>query len=492
MEERTVGDYRLIQAIHTGGASVTWLAEQTSIRREVIAIELTDFSQRDTFLDNTRAKASVDHPLIGSVYEAISEDGHCLVALEKLPGRTLAERLTANETLLPVEFSHLLRMLSEAMLHLAAKGIATEPLTPESIHFDSHGVLRIGNIARAGEPDPASAANDIAVLGQVLPPLIPNGRPGASRALTVLAWMRGEGIEQALTWEQIHSYSEQIESQLVEVSHPASLPQTGRVRKRKSPLPAILGATLGIALIGGGAAYLMRDRTVTVATPPPSLPGPVSISAGEHPTPDGGAGSLRAFRISACEVTIGQYADFLEMLELLDPDSRSIYDSKDQPADKSGHQPDDWDAMLTAARDGSTWEGRPMNLFCPVVNVDWWDATAYCDWKTGRLPTQEEWFAALREKVEKPEFLQPSGWGPVTSIGMDDKTLNGLFGMAGSVSEWTRRPASNPANPLGKKLHVIVGASFLNTDNGALSRDWTDDRSQRRPDLGFRIVWPPE
>ena len=489
MEERIIGDYRLIQPIHTTAESTTWLAEQTSIRREVTVIELTDFSKREAFLNDTRAKASVDHPLIGSVYEAISEDGHCLVAMEKLPGETLAERLAKGETILPIEFSHLLRMLSEAMLHLAAKGIATEPLTPSAIHFDTQGVLRVGNIAQAAEPDPDSAAGDIARLGQSLPPLIPTGRPGASRALTVLAWMRGEGIERAITWHEVHSYSEQIESQLVEVSHAAQAPATGRVRKKKSAVPAILGAIVGIALIGGAAAFMMRSKDKVVKTPPPTLPAPITIAAGKHPSPNGGNEKLPAFKISACEVTIGEYQEFLETLELLDPESRTIYDAKDQPAEKSGHEPKDWADMLSAAKEGGTWDGRPIDLFCPITLIDWWDAVAYCDWKGGRLPTQEEWFAALREKVEKPEFLQPAKWGPVTSISMDDKTLNGLLGMAGSVAEWTSRPASNPANPLGRKQFVIVGASFLKSDNGALAREWTDDRLQHRPDLGFRIVW---
>ncbi|MFC7339360.1 SUMF1/EgtB/PvdO family nonheme iron enzyme [Haloferula chungangensis] len=490
MEERIIGDYRLIEPIHTGSVTTTWLAEQTSVRREVTVIELTDFSQREAFLNDTRVKASVDHPLIGSVYEAISEDDHCLVAMEKLPGRTLAERIASGETLLPVEFSHLLRMLSEAMLHLAAKGIATEPLTPAAIHFDNQGVLRVGNIACASTPDPATAAEDIARLGQSLPPLIPNGRPGASRALTVLAWMRGEGIERAITWQEIHSYSEQIESQLVEVSHSPKTPSTGRVRGKKSPLPAILGVVGGLAVLAGAAAFLAKGKETTVKVPPPSLPEPVSIATGKYPSPDGATENLKAFRISACEVTIGEYLEFLEMLELLDAESRSIYDAEGQPNEKSGHQPKDWAEMLSAARKGGTWDGRSIDLFCPITNIDWWDAAAYCDWKGGRLPTQEEWFAALREKVEKPEFLQPASWGPVTSIGKDDQTDNGLFGMAGSVSEWTRRPAANPANPLGKKSFVIIGASFLKPADGALARDWTDDRQQQRPDLGFRIVLP--
>ena len=62
--------------------------------------------------------------------------------------------------------------------------------------------------------------------------------------------------------------------------------------------------------------------------------------------------------------------------------------------------------------------------------------------------------------------------------------------MAGSVCEWTRRPTVNPANPLGERQWVIVGGSFLKPGSNALTREWTDNRSLRRRDLGFRVVLP--
>jgi formylglycine-generating enzyme required for sulfatase activity len=70
-----------------------------------------------------------------------------------------------------------------------------------------------------------------------------------------------------------------------------------------------------------------------------------------------------------------------------------------------------------------------------------------------------------------------------------DLTPAGLIGMAGSVSEWTRRPAANPANPLGERLWVIIGGSYLKPGSNALSREWTADRNLRRQDLGFRVVF---
>jgi len=122
--------------------------------------------------------------------------------------------------------------------------------------------------------------------------------------------------------------------------------------------------------------------------------------------------------------------------------------------------------------------------------VDWWDGAAYAEWNRARLPTQEEWFAAVCAGMQKPAGLPPGDWQPV-SLETADRTPSGLLGMAGSVAEWTRSQALNPANPLGQRQWVIIGGSYLKPANGALTREWTDERLQRRPDLGFRVVFYP-
>jgi hypothetical protein len=61
--------------------------------------------------------------------------------------------------------------------------------------------------------------------------------------------------------------------------------------------------------------------------------------------------------------------------------------------------------------------------------------------------------------------------------------------MAGSVSEWTRRPAANPALPMAPRKYVVIGGSARNPASGARTREWIDDRSLRRPDLGFRVAF---
>lgn len=486
METRTFGDYRLLEIIEERDGEVVWRAEQASIGRTVRLVELTDPTRRARFLADIRAKAAVDHPVIASVYEAV-DDGVCFAAFEALGGSSLADRLRASEAMRPADLAHILRRTAEAMLQLEASGCATRRLTPGDMFFDQHGVVRVSNVVRAGEPSPADARADVARLGETLPPLVADSLPGASRILTVLAWMRGEGIETPLGWEAVRSYGEQIENQLRETKLAPPPPRT-QAAPAKSRWPAFLGVTAAIVLVVGISAVLLPENPETGPSPQPKLPDPVMVAAGPHPTPDGGREQLPGFRISACEVTIGEYLKFLQVLDRLDPGERDVFDLEGQPEGKPGHKPDDWEAMLAAAKNGGTWRGRAICLFHPIVNIDWWDAAAYCNWKGCRLPTQEEWFAALRDGTTEPGKLKPADWGPVTGIGADDTTVNGLRGMAGSVAEWTRRPAINPANPLGAKQYVIVGGSFLRSGSGAMTREWTDNRLQRLPDLGFRVV----
>jgi formylglycine-generating enzyme required for sulfatase activity len=484
-----LGDYRLEQFLAESPVTLTWLAVQASIGRPVLLVELKPaaLERRESFLANIRAQAAVDHPLIGSVYEAVSTADQCFAALERLPGVSLSDRMKAREALKPVQVAHVLRRIAEAAIPLEAAGTATAPLGPADVFLDAHGVVRLANLAQAGARDPQRSAEDIDTLGRMLPPLVADGRPGASRMLTVLAWMRGEGLDRTLSWSEIRSYAEQIEQQLAETPA-AAAPQTSRAVQKKSPLPLVLGLAAVVAAIGIGAMMMSGKNGGKAALP---LPGPVEVAAGEHPGPDGTRHTLPAFSLAGHEVTIGEYQDFLEALDRLPADQQTTYDHSTQPAEKKGHEPEGWTELLAAAKSGSQWQGRAVGLDCPVVNVDWWDAAAYCEWKACRLPTEEEWFAGLRLKLDDPATLRAAGWGPVQEAPPTDRTPAGLHGMAGSVAEWTSSQSLNPSNPLGGTNWVIIGGSFLKPGSGATTREWTANRGLRRPDLGFRVVLTP-
>ncbi|MCU0750245.1 MAG: SUMF1/EgtB/PvdO family nonheme iron enzyme [Akkermansiaceae bacterium] len=489
-DDRQLGEYRLKQLLAETPLTRTWLAEQVSVSRRVLVDELKEDQDphRDVFLRDVRAKAAVEHPLIGSVYEAVAEPGLCFFAHELLPGATLADRLQAGEPLKPARLAHVLRRIAEAHIHHASLGQATSPLGLENVHLDDQGVIRLDNLAISGPRPEDQALRDVVALGHALRHLTTDGQPGSTRMLTLLGWMCGEGIDAPISWEQVRDFSTQIEQQLTEPAPPVAATRAGSRRKKGLPV-ALIGGIGVLMLIGIILLALKMRPDPTPPTPRVALPDAVLVPAGKHPTPDGTEEHLRAFRISPHEVTIREYAEFLETLETLAKDQRErTFDHENQPAEKSSHLPDDWTALLTAAKSGGTWNKRPVSLDSPVVGIDWWDCAAYAEWKQARLPTQEEWFAALRKDVAVPEALKPADWQPVTTDSTD-RTPAGLVGMAGSVCEWTRRPGTNPANPLGERKWIIIGGSYLKPGTNALSREWTDDRSLRRPDLGFRLVF---
>jgi len=186
-------------------------------------------------------------------------------------------------------------------------------------------------------------------------------------------------------------------------------------------------------------------------------------------------------------VTIGEYANFLKSLEILSENgTQGIYDHPQQPATKPNHRPNDWKNLYHSAKRGERWNRREINLHTPVVGVDWWDAYAYSKWKRGFLPTQEQWLGALKSGTEDPSTLPVGEWLPVTDK-TPDRSSKGILGLAGSVSEWTSKPSTSPSKPFEAPKWIIIGGSYLRSEQGALTRKWVDDRSIRRKDLGFRI-----
>ena len=138
--------------------------------------------------------------------------------------------------------------------------------------------------------------------------------------------------------------------------------------------------------------------------------------------------------------------------------------------------------MHAAATRGGEWNKLPVTLNCPVVNVDWWDAYAFANWRGGRLPTLEEWLAAAGRAP-----LAVSDWGEVDAAPAD-RTPNAIHGLAGNVSEWVRDPGLNPAFPMNPKAPMACGASYQHPRNGIVACTWLASRESRSPDLGFRIL----
>lgn len=256
-------------------------------------------------------------------------------------------------------------------------------------------------------------------------------------------------------------------------------------QKSKTPLFVAVAVT---ALLTFAVIYwlLSRPSQPTIAKPP----NPGNVSAGMISTPGGelmmgrNDGNefekpahlvkLSPFLIDTTEVTNEQYLEFVRQ--------------------KRRQPPSSW-------VEGSF---SPGEANFPVVNVSWFDARDFCDWKAKRLPTEEEWeFAARgRENLIYPYGNQPKeqcsnssqeGLRKPRAVGSYPCGASpfGLLDMAGNVAEWTSTdyrpyPGSQAKTGEGK---VYRGGTFKTPREEQTTTDRYYDRPTFASDfLGFRCA----
>jgi len=195
-----------------------------------------------------------------------------------------------------------------------------------------------------------------------------------------------------------------------------------------------------------------------------------------------------AFSMDKYEVTVGQYAVFLQA-KGIDP-------------------PSDWKTM-----------NQPANQKRPVANVDWADAAEYCKWAGKRLPTEAEWEKAARGTDER---LYPWGndaptprhanygksgannYGALAPVGTLEagKSPYGIYDMAGNVWEWVsdwydndyykNSLSQNPTGPSSGESKVLRGGSWGSDPQRLRSaRRYFHRSAHRHKDYGFRCAKTP-
>ncbi|MCA9094069.1 MAG: serine/threonine protein kinase [Planctomycetaceae bacterium] len=152
--ETMIGEFKLLRRLGRGGMSDVYLAEQTSLQRNV-AVKvlkrelLKDPNSIQRFKTEATAVAGLNHPNIVQVYTIGEWKGLHYMVQEYVPGQNIREYVSKRGTpdfLLAV---HIMRQIATALHQASISGIVHRDIKPENILFNQKGEVKVADFGLA-------------------------------------------------------------------------------------------------------------------------------------------------------------------------------------------------------------------------------------------------------------------------------------------------------------------------------------------------------
>jgi serine/threonine-protein kinase len=143
---QTLGKYRVLEPLGSGGFGTVYLAEDTWIDKRV-AIKVPHRQNLDfgELLREPRLLASMSHPNIVNVITAEKQDGVFFIVMEYVPGETLETLIADRGGLdLPVALDYTCQ-IANAVEHAHAQGVIHRDLRPANVFVSERGLLKVGD-----------------------------------------------------------------------------------------------------------------------------------------------------------------------------------------------------------------------------------------------------------------------------------------------------------------------------------------------------------
>ena len=160
------GRYRLVSRLGSGGMADVWLADDTTLNRQVALKFLHErFSQDAQFVERFRreaqAAAGLQHPNVVGVYDRGEWDGIHFIAMEYVQGAALKDLIERGLSV--GEAVEITRQILAGARFAHERGIVHRDLKPGNVMVDGEGRAKVTDfgIARAG-------ASEITQTGSVL------------------------------------------------------------------------------------------------------------------------------------------------------------------------------------------------------------------------------------------------------------------------------------------------------------------------------------
>lgn len=170
----TIGKYKVLERLGSGGMGQVFLCEHKLMRRRVAVKVLptqkaADPSSLERFYREARAVAALDHPNIVRAYDIDQDDNLHFLVMEYVDGASLQEMVRKTGPMDPTRACHYMYWSAIGLQHAHAQGLIHRDIKPGNILVDRTGLVKILDLGLArfflDEDDLLTKKYDESVLG---------------------------------------------------------------------------------------------------------------------------------------------------------------------------------------------------------------------------------------------------------------------------------------------------------------------------------------
>lgn len=139
-----IWQYRIINKIGSGGMGTVYQAHAVSDKSHIVAVKVIreelgeDEVSRRRFKHEGMIIDKLEHPHIVRIYERGEHKGRLYIAMEYLQGRTLAQKIKAEDNIAIGECLHIMEQITDALAFIHEKNIVHRDLKPANIMLIRH------------------------------------------------------------------------------------------------------------------------------------------------------------------------------------------------------------------------------------------------------------------------------------------------------------------------------------------------------------------